>query len=209
MKTSQAGVDLIKKFEGFSAKAVRLQGEQYWTIGYGHYGPDVAPNRVITLAEGEALLKKDLVYFEGIVTSYCNMFARFIPNQNQFDALVSFCYNCGPGNLKTLVNGRTEGQVASHIMAYTNSGSEAYRQGLINRRTQEKKLFLTPVEDDDMTGEEIYNKLQEYLSSQEIPKWAREEFAEAVVLGITDGSNPMQLIPRYQAAIMAKRAKEK
>ena len=41
------------------------------------------------------------------------------------------------------------------------------------------------------------------------PAWARAELAEAVELGITDGTNPMQLIPRYQAAIMAKRAAQK
>ena len=37
----------------------------------------------------------------------------------------------------------------------------------------------------------------------------RMELAEAVALGITDGTNPMQLIPRYQAAIMAKRAAQR
>lgn len=60
--------------------------------------------------------------------------------------------------------------------------------------------------DEDMTGKEIHDKLNEYYSSQELPAWAREEFAETVEMGITDGTNPMQLIPRYQAAIMAKRA---
>lgn len=59
---------------------------------------------------------------------------------------------------------------------------------------------------DDMTGEEIYTKLNEYLAEQPLPDWAKEEFQEAVDRGITDGTNPMQLIPRYQAAIMAKRA---
>ena len=38
---------------------------------------------------------------------------------------------------------------------------------------------------------------------------AKEELEEAVKLGITDGKEPMQLIPRYQAAIMAKRARER
>ena len=57
-----------------------------------------------------------------------------------------------------------------------------------------------------MTGEEIYNKLNDYLRDKPAPAWAQAELAEAVALGITDGKNPMQLIPRYQAAIMAKRA---
>jgi len=40
-------------------------------------------------------------------------------------------------------------------------------------------------------------------------KMTQAELAEAVALGITDGKNPMQLIPRYQAAIMAKRAAQR
>lgn len=65
------------------------------------------------------------------------------------------------------------------------------------------------LEEDNMSGEEIYNKLQEYLSKQPLPSWAKAELDEAVALGVTDGKNPMQLIPRYQAAIMAKRVLKK
>lgn len=64
-------------------------------------------------------------------------------------------------------------------------------------------------EDNDMTGEEIYNKLNEYLVDLSAPDWAKKELQEAVDMGITDGTRPMQLIPRYQAAIMCKRAVEK
>lgn len=64
-------------------------------------------------------------------------------------------------------------------------------------------------EDDDMTGEQIYKRLNEYLATQPVPDWAREEVQEAIDAGITDGSDMMQLIPRYQAAIMAKRALSK
>ncbi|MCD8358722.1 MAG: DUF1906 domain-containing protein [Oscillospiraceae bacterium] len=63
-------------------------------------------------------------------------------------------------------------------------------------------------EDDIMTGEEIYNALNEYLVDMDAPDWAQDELQEAIDMGITDGTRPMQLIPRYQAAIMAKRAAE-
>jgi N-acetyl-anhydromuramyl-L-alanine amidase AmpD len=63
-------------------------------------------------------------------------------------------------------------------------------------------------EDDDMTGEEIYEKLCGYLREQPCPDWAQAELQEAVDAGITDGTRPCELIPRYQAAIMAKRAKQ-
>lgn len=62
---------------------------------------------------------------------------------------------------------------------------------------------------EDMSGEEIYMALQTYLKDVKLPDWAKKEMEEAKAMGITDGTNPMQLIPRYQAAIMAKRAKSK
>ena len=67
-----------------------------------------------------------------------------------------------------------------------------------------KKEFL-----DSLTPEEkaeIVNGANEYLATQPVPKWAEKELEEAKSLGITDGTRPMQLIPRYQAASMAKRA---
>ena len=64
-------------------------------------------------------------------------------------------------------------------------------------------------QEDDMTGEEIYTKLNEYLMDTPAPDWAQEELQEAIDAGITDGTRPMQLIPRYQAAIMAHRASKK
>lgn len=60
-----------------------------------------------------------------------------------------------------------------------------------------------------MTGKEIYNALQDYLKTQTVPAGSQAEFQEAVRLGITDGTNPCQLVPRWQAALMAKRAREK
>ena len=63
-----------------------------------------------------------------------------------------------------------------------------------------------------LTGEEcakIVSAANEYLAAQSAPDWAKAEIEEAKALGITDGTRPMQLIPRYQAAIMAKRAAQK
>lgn len=78
------------------------------------------------------------------------------------------------------------------------------------RTCPEMPLYRGPIhkeEGDDMTGKEIYDKLTDYLGGQkEAPAWAKAEIEEAKALGITDGIAPMALIPRYQAAIMAKRA---
>ena len=68
------------------------------------------------------------------------------------------------------------------------------------------KQVNAKLEGDTMTGEEIYKELTAYTASLPLPGWAKEELEEAVAMGITDGTDPMGLIPRYQAAIMAKRA---
>lgn len=63
-------------------------------------------------------------------------------------------------------------------------------------------------EGENMTGKEIYDKLNEYLMGKPAPDWAQKELEEAKKMGITDGENMCALTPRYQAAIMAKRAVE-
>ena len=92
------------------------------------------------------------------------------------------------------------------------SGSQSNGGGVF-RRTRKKALVTAYIrafddldKEDCMTGKEIYDALNDYLGRQPVPAWAKEELEEAVKLGITDGKEPMQLIPRYQAAIMAKRA---
>lgn len=179
MKTSKRGIELIKSFEGLSLKAVKLTGEQYYTIGYGHYGPDVPAGKVITKDEAEMLLRQDLIQFEQYVTNNTNAYAKFKPTQNQFDALVSFTYNCGPKNLKQLIYHRTVKETAAHWMAYTNSGSEMYREGLKRRRRAELQLFLEGEEELDMTKDELMNvegtgdKPSAYAVAA--TKWAKEQ----------------------------------
>ena len=70
------------------------------------------------------------------------------------------------------------------------------------------ETYLNMEEKDNMTGEQIYNALNAYLDTQPVPEWAKKELAEAKEMGITDGKSPMRMVPRYQAAIMAKRAAE-
>lgn len=68
---------------------------------------------------------------------------------------------------------------------------------------------VVPVpEEEAMTDREIYEAVQRHARTLPVPDWAKAELQEAVDRGITDGTNPMELIPRYQAAIMAKRASE-
>lgn len=137
MRTSTAGINLIKQFEGCRLTAYKpVPTEKYWTIGYGHYGQDVAPNMTITQAQAEIMLGIDLVKYEQAVDHY----AIFPLSQNQFDALVSFAYNCGIGNLQKLLAGRNALQVAEAMLKYNKAGGKVLN-GLIKRRQTERDLF--------------------------------------------------------------------
>lgn len=99
-----------------------------------------------------------------------------------------------------------EGNTSNASGVIANGGGVARKSYPISMAMYGRPNYSIVEEDEIMTGEEIYNKLNEYLRSQPAPKWAEKELEEAKALGITDGTRPMELIPRYQAAIMAKRA---
>ena len=142
MKTSQNGIDLIKKFEGCELTAYR-DAVGVLTIGYGHTG-DVKEGQKITKKKAEELLVKDLEKFETGVNLL--ILAKYRFNQNEFDALVSFAYNLGLGNLKKLTNNgkRNKGQIADAIPLYNKAGGKVL-SGLVKRRKAERDLFCAPV----------------------------------------------------------------
>lgn len=140
MNISQRGIDLIKSFEGFRAQSYKcLATEKYFTIGYGHYGPDVRLGQVITQREAEELLKQDLHWVEEKVNKY---YYTYDFNQSEYDALCSFCYNIG--NIDQLTdNGRRSKEViADKMLLYVNSGGNRI-EGLVRRRKMEHDLFLS------------------------------------------------------------------
>lgn len=139
MKISQNGINLIKSFEGCRLEAYKATPtEKYFTIGYGHYGPDVKQNMIISQAQADRYLEQDLVKFENYVNKYADQLKL---NQNQFDALASFVYNCGQGNLNKLVTGRTVTQIADAMLKYNHSGGKELA-GLTRRRKAERELFI-------------------------------------------------------------------
>ena len=140
MKISKKGIELIISFEGFSKNACKcVPTEKYYTIGYGHYGKDVASDATITKKDAVALLKKDLSSFEKKVDKY-NQTYHF--SQNEFDALVSFCYNVGNIDKLTVNGRRSKSEIADAMLRYTHSGGKELR-GLVRRRTMERELFLS------------------------------------------------------------------
>lgn len=143
MKISQAGIDLIKRFEGLKLEAYH-DGGGVLTIGYGHTGPDVVIGEKIDQSGAEKLLAKDLERFEHGVSSWVDVSLT----QNQFDALVSFSFNAG-------LTAFQSSTMLRKLLAldYVGAASEFARwnhvqgkvlPGLTARRAAERELFLTP-----------------------------------------------------------------
>lgn len=182
MKISQAGIDLIKSFEGLRLVAYKpVKTEKYYTIGYGHYGADVYEGMTITAQKAEEYLNADVEKFEGYVNSYVTSFK---PNQNQFDALVSFAYNLGLGGLLQLTNNRTERQVAEKIPAYVYAGGKKL-EGLVKRRLKEQELFLKEEEEDI---EVVY-----YDWTTACPEWSIPYVQKALDMGYIKGDEQGRL----------------
>ena len=143
MKTSQKGINLIKKYEGCRLTAYKpVPTEKYWTIGYGHCGPDVAAGAVISQMQADLYLMLDLEKFEKKVAKY----THYNWTQNEFDALVSFAYNVGGIEQLTDNGKRTKQQIAAKIPAYNKAGGKVLA-GLTKRRKEEQALFTEGLED--------------------------------------------------------------
>ena len=138
MKTSQRGINLIKQFEGVRLTAYKCPAGVY-TIGYGHTR-GVKRGMKITEEEASAYLTVDLRNSEKAVERYDSIYHW---NQNEFDALVSFTFNCGATNLRALLrNGRrNRSQIAATLPLYRKAGGKVLK-GLERRRAAEKALFL-------------------------------------------------------------------
>ena len=133
MKINKEGLELIKSFEGCRLVAYDdlqpnktithiSQVKGTLTIGYGHTA-GVTVGQVISQAQAENMLKSDMAKYEKYVTDN----VKITLNENQFSALVSFCYNCGVGNLKTLIKipdtnkDRNASQIAEAILLYNKA----------------------------------------------------------------------------------------
>ena len=138
MKTSEKGIELIISSEGFCTKATTcLKSEKYYTIGFGHYGKDVKENDTITKSKAIDLLKSDLEKFEKKVNKY----SSYNFTQNEYDSLVSFCYNVGNIDQLTAKGTRSKKEIADKMLLYCKSGGKVIR-GLQKRREKERALFL-------------------------------------------------------------------
>ena len=167
MKTSDKGIKLMHHFEGYRNRPYRCSAA-IWTVGWGHamYADQLAlpnvrkdgytgmirsdyqlkgeDNRVWSKEELTEIFKADLATFERGVL-------RLVPSaagsQGRFDALVSFAFNAGLGNLqrssiRMKANRGDHDGAAEAFMAWTKGGGKVL-PGLVRRRQDEKALYLS------------------------------------------------------------------
>lgn len=147
MKISDAGLSLIRTFEGLSTKAYRCPAG-VWTIGYGHTA-GVKKGQVITEKQADELLQQDLIEYENKITNWCKNIKL---NQSQFDALVCFEFNTKGDTLprstifKRLQAGDIQGAADAFLMwdkITTKKGKKISCAGLRRRRAAERRLFIS------------------------------------------------------------------
>lgn len=135
MKISSQGLNIIKHYEGCRLKAY-LCPARVLTIGWGHTGKDVTAGKIITQAQADSMLIKDLERYERNVMKFNS---KFKWNQNEFDALVSFAYNLG--SIDGLVRGcNSKDDISKRILLF-NRGGGVVLKGLVKRRKHEQLIF--------------------------------------------------------------------
>ena len=141
MKTSQKGIDLIKSFEGFSPTAY-LCPAGVWTIGYGHTA-GVSEGDSVDEDTAEDFLREDLADAEGAVGKYVKVPLK----QWQFDALVSFAFNLGAGNLyssmllKKVNRNPDDPAIRQEFGKWVHAGGRVL-PGLVERRKSEADMYF-------------------------------------------------------------------
>ena len=159
MKASEDLKTLIKYWEGVRLTAYKAHSsEEYWTIGYGHYGPDVYEGMEITAEQADAYFEQDIATFEAaanrIIANY-----GLEASQSVFDAMLSLSYNFGPSWVETYAgswrlaryvkagfkdssgNKIPDLEIADAFAVLCSAGGEIL-PGLLKRRLNEAEIFL-------------------------------------------------------------------
>jgi lysozyme len=159
VKVSAAAINMIKHHEGVRTKPYRCPA-LLWTVGCGHViDPTHAAvkyeerkslpipagwDRTLTMGEVDAILAQDLGRFERGVARLC---PAAVGRQGVFDALVSFSFNVGLGNLqrsglRMKTNRGDFDEAADEFLKWTKAAGKVL-PGLVKRRNDERALYLS------------------------------------------------------------------
>lgn len=180
MKTSENGLALIRSFEGYHRRladgrcAAYLCPAGVWTIGFGNT-EGIKPGMIWTREEAETNFRSELRQFEEAV----NRLVTVEMTQNQYDALVSFAYNCGIGALQRSsvlrhFNAGRDLEAAKAFHLWNKARDPRTRRlrvlrGLVRRRAMEAALFQQPDPEPATAPEPEPEMPQEVLPSPEKP----------------------------------------
>lgn len=137
-------IGLIKQKEGFYSKPYLCPAGKM-TIGYGFTSDKYIRRKSISEKEASRILSQEII---PLYASKVDQIVKVPLSAFQRAALISFCYNCGEENLSRLVNGKgrlNSGDYSStpRIMQRYTKASGKTLQGLVSRREEEAKLFLS------------------------------------------------------------------
>lgn len=172
LKISEEGLEVIAKWEGCVLKPYKdIAGLR--TIGIGHLikpGENFPDGVSITKEQALNILRSDVEICENAIKKHIK-----VPlNQNQFDALVSFGFNCGIGvysnsGVATAINAGQFDKVPEKLREWSKARIKGVLQtvpGLLNRRNHEIEIFMRPVVEGDSFvtwNKELLSEVQERL----------------------------------------------
>lgn len=144
---------MIKNFEGFRDRPYKCtDNEEYYTIGYGHYGV-TNPNMKIDKSIGERFLLEDLEKTYEALEWYDDIY-HF--SDTEYDSLVSFAFNIGGINQLTQSGTRNRYEIANAMLKYNTDGVNVL-DGLVKRREIEHNLFVNGVYPSDIVVDSNIN----------------------------------------------------
>tara|TARA_R110000765_G_scaffold132861_1_gene231488 strand:+ start:152 stop:598 length:447 start_codon:yes stop_codon:yes gene_type:complete len=146
MKINEAGLDIIKHYEGYSSSVYRCPAGR-WTIGFGSTWDDkgkpiTKDQPDISEEYGERLLLRELKHTD---RALAHMVTAEL-NENMYSSLSSFVYNVGSGNfqrstLRMKLNRGLHDSAADEFPKWRKAGGKILA-GLVRRRASERELFL-------------------------------------------------------------------
>lgn len=201
---SSEGFAFLKSLEGYKTKPYKLSGEEYYTVGLGHYGADVDPDKIYTDAECMAFFEKDSKRF----TKDVNKVWKSSMSQHAFDAMFSFAYN--HGNISTTKLGKqiasNPGDESAIRSCWTTSYcSGTYAASLKRRRQKEVNFFfdkdLSYSSSEDFTSDDSYSTTAGTSSSSKSSSASTSEASTIQDAGLNAGTLSMTSSESNQLAL--------
>lgn len=182
MQPSTKGLIDIMSHEGICLEPY-LDSVGVWTIGIGQTKSDDLDPRTmgkLTIKQAIDLFKRKIVPYQRAVDAQ-----KLDLKQHQYDALVSCCYNFGPGNLAKLCHGRTVEQIGDAIMLYTKPPE------ITERRRKEQRLFKTGVYSNS-TGKVLVFPVEN----------SRPRYGKGYQVDVRPYFNPVMATPKEATAVV-------